>query len=61
VAGGGYGRPIWSAICSYAEHKLVRLDLAIMRKTPVVLLKQVLAVRGTQPDVLVRSLQKVAQ
>jgi hypothetical protein len=39
----------------------LRLDLAIMRKTPVVLLKEVLAVRGTQPDALVRSLQKVAQ
>jgi len=38
------------------------LDLAIMVKTPIVLLKQVLAVSGTQPaPVFGQPLQKAAQ
>jgi lipopolysaccharide/colanic/teichoic acid biosynthesis glycosyltransferase len=45
----------------YAEHKSLWLDLAIMLKTPVVLLKQILDVRGTTPDVFVRPLQKAVQ
>lgn len=45
----------------YAEHKSLRLDLAIILKTPVVLLQQVLAVRGTSPAVYVPPLQKAAQ
>jgi lipopolysaccharide/colanic/teichoic acid biosynthesis glycosyltransferase len=45
----------------YAEHKSLWLDLAIMLKTPVVLLKQILAVRGTTPDVFVQPLQKAVQ
>jgi lipopolysaccharide/colanic/teichoic acid biosynthesis glycosyltransferase len=46
----------------YAQQKSLLLDLAIMVKTPIVLLKQVLAVSGTQPaPVFGQPLQKAAQ